>query len=229
MPESLQWASYYNIHRLDLWLESSLALKAPVSEEKEEKQKFPLDAFFQQIVCVTEKLDGSNLAIHAMKRSTRKSGKNREKGSEAKAEQEWEIVELRGRNSSLWKSLDNKSLTNITYGKVGKLDNLPYAALEFASKIGEMLGVPEIVLYGEAFRAPAQRLASWHPFAYKLPQSDWKLRTLTSEVHALFQKASGVGPFSGHEDTLKFLQEEKKKKPGFPTGTLLHRSDFCGH
>lgn len=186
------------------------------------KSGLPLDDIFQEPVCVTEKLDGSNLGIHVA-RSV--DGLPR-----------FHIVALMGRNSILWSPTQDDCLLhakkgtavvvpNTKYGNAGALEALPAAMLSFATAVADALHVDDIIIYGEAYRADGQKKASWHPFGYKVRlvqsasgadddealaadgcsdaehsdedegSSGWTKFGLTAAVHQMFSTHQNVPPF----------------------------------
>lgn len=166
-----RWESYPNIHRL---------LKDTSPERRV--------ALLDQHVCMTEKLDGSNLGIHVVKRSG-----------------VWRVQAVMGRRHNLWcaDGLDGtgtdpqhkKSLDALgSYGNAGSLGALPLSMRAFVGRVGDLLGVGELAVFGEAFRVPGGTLASWHPFGYKLPADDWTLFRMSAVVHDIFTRACEASP-----------------------------------
>ena len=117
------------------------------------------------------KIDGSNLSIHI---------------KFDPEDNEWRIVCLHGRTAPVWTAESGIPYTNLKYGSAGSLGDLPDKMNLFAIAVAEKLGNQEIIIYGEAFRAPKAKYASWHPFGYKLPSKNFELHMLTRDLHVLF-------------------------------------------
>lgn len=122
--------------------------------------------FYEQ-VCITLKVDGSNLTIHIKK-----------------IDGIWYVMELIGRNSVIWTNESATPITSLSYGSPGKLENLPLEMQNYAIRLGEYLKVEEIYISGEVYRMKDQRYASWHPFGYKIGSDD--IIFMTSKTHQLF-------------------------------------------
>jgi hypothetical protein len=140
----------------------------------------------QQSVCATAKVDGSNLGITAEKNQKTK---------------QWDLKILHGRNIDIWTEGDKKANTALSYGNAGALGNLPQEMLKFASAFGDALGVDRITVYGEAYKAPNAKFASWHPFGYR--DASNHLVSLSKSVHALFLLLAPV-PFSVNDVATDF-------------------------
>lgn len=176
------WGHYTNIHRY-IW--DMLKMCVLVS------------ALFKELVCITEKIDGSNLGIHISKT---KDGK-------------WYIVTLLGRNAPIFTvnpvTMDTPS-PNLSYGNAGILGNLPSHMMKFAILVAEEMGVNEIIIYGEAFRASKNdkpvRHPSWHPFGVKVKKDNVRvLYRMTTRLHQLFSKVAicmdvDATVFASHEN-----------------------------
>eukprot|EP00923_Selenidium_pygospionis_P010133 GHVN01017605.1.p1 GENE.GHVN01017605.1~~GHVN01017605.1.p1 ORF type:complete len:395 (+),score=85.05 GHVN01017605.1:199-1383(+) len=191
------WDHYQNFHR---------ELHQATKGETEAFQ-----AFFKKKVCITEKLDGSNLGIHLSR------------GDKSK---QWEVEALIGRSTLLWKAGGGtKAIDKLpSYGNAGRLGELPFAMRDFAAKVGDALGgETDIVVFGEAFRfGKDQPLASWHPFGVKLPPNGevkenddpdfdgWNLLRLTKSLHEIFQSSSVVEQPKDHASLFSLLGEGKK-------------------
>jgi hypothetical protein len=149
--------------------------------------KFP-DEIFNSNVCISQKLDGSNLTIHIRKSPGKK----------------WDFVELIGRNSVLWqispKTLgtyeDDVTLTNLIYGNAKHLYNLPLHMFDYAVGIAKLLNtnINELYITGEALRVSSKQV-SWHPFGYEIINDNTniigrKKNYLTSTTHKLFSSPS---------------------------------------
>lgn len=174
------WPHFLNIHR-------------HIANEREP------DTIFEDIVCITQKIDGSNLTIHILKKDS-----------------EWEIVGLYGRNSVIWTPESTVFYDKLSYGQPGNLENLPLAMKEFAVKLAKKLNVDNICVTGEAFR-DNHKYASWHPFGYAIPKiNDIDIKTdetnfertmntyyLTSDTHELFVQCSENVSFSNFTTKLK--------------------------
>lgn len=106
------------------------------------------DLLLSKNVCITEKIDGSNLTIHI-----------------EKEEEQWKLKKLIGRNSIIWNETMEKSYETISYGSVGKIDKLPLKMKDFAVKLAKKLNYKNILISGEVFRHNPQ-FVSWHPFGY---------------------------------------------------------------
>jgi len=158
----MKWKHFENIHRL-------------IANSKKP------DLIFNSEVCITQKLDGSNLGIHIKK-----------------YEDSWSIINIIGRNSIIWYAGCNKSYNEISYGSVGILANLPEKMLEYGIKICNELNVCELVIYGEVLKLQNQKYTSWHPFGYAHVNepinftTELKVNYLTSETHKLFNKHSAI-------------------------------------
>ncbi|CUG87071.1 Hypothetical protein, putative [Bodo saltans] len=158
----VSWGHYLNIHKY-------FADRC--------KLGLTLDDIFQEPVCVTEKLDGSNLGIHISALPPVTSGEG--SGEPVATARHFSIVALMGRNSVLWApspaiataktGAAPTAVPNTKYGNAGALEGLPTAMLAFASSIATTLNVDEMIIYGEAYRGEGQKKASWHPFGYKVP------------------------------------------------------------
>lgn len=194
---SSTWGSHDNVHK------AFLGFKVRAT-----KRGGSVDEFFSVPVCATEKLDGSNLGVHIRK----EDGK-------------WEPVCFQGRNKPLWEKASGRGKYSELgkYGNAGSLGKLPIKIFEFAQKVGDKLDVDELLVFGEAFRAPGAAFASWHPFGYKLPAAKQTVR-LTRAVHQLFQEQCGVEPLKSHDECFAYLQAQKDHvvfpPPIFSTGTL---------
>lgn len=121
---------------------------------------------------ISLKMDGSNCAIRCKK-----------------IESNWIIEKIIGRTTILWTMENTKLLNTLNYGKVGKLDELPYAMFEFTKNIvkhlSKQLEFNDIIIYGEVFRINKQRFPSWHPFAYKLLEHNI-ITMLNNDTYQLF-------------------------------------------
>jgi len=161
------WASYYNL--------------AKVLGDCYRKYGKTVTDFFKLLVLVTEKIDGSNLAIRV-----------------SDANGEWHIIFLQGRNSIVWRVDKNKfeDMMSINYGNAKNLATLPIAMKNFAVLVAKKLDVKDIIVYGEAIRTAAHEVPSWHPFGYKVPNGDeWELHLLNSATYKLFADASAAMGF----------------------------------
>lgn len=152
------------------------------------------DSIFDQDVCITEKMNGSNLTIHI-----------------EKVGDEWIIRQLMGRTCPIWNEKMKNSYINLSYGSVGNMGDLALAMKNFAIKLADKLNVNLILVTGEVFRAN-HKFATWHPFGYatelfpKKKQQDElesglesrlesepshdKITFLTSKTHKLFSECS---------------------------------------
>ena len=107
------------------------------------------------------KINGSNLSIHI---------------KFDPEDNEWRIVCLHGRTAPVWTAESGIPYTNLKYGSVGSLGDLLDKMNLFAIAVAEKLGNQEIIIYGEAFRAPKAKYASWHPFGYiNIQRKPWTL------------------------------------------------------
>jgi hypothetical protein len=205
-----KWGSYENLHK-ELKGFSVYCHHIDLSKLSTPPQ---VDDFFHRQVCATEKLDGSNLSIRA--------AVSKDTGS-------WEVLEILGRKKPLWtKSDDAAPLDQLPkYGNAGSLGKLHVSMLAFAAKLGSMLGLTDIAIYGEAFRVHSKiAYTSWHPFGYKNPQDGWMTHRLTSGVYDLFQKVaySNTGESEGlcpppppppphsHDAFFSFLREHGTRR-----------------
>jgi hypothetical protein len=178
----VSWGHYLNIHKYFV---------------DKCKLGLPLDDIFQEPVCVTEKLDGSNLGIQIALRG----------GS---GPRQYFIVALMGRNSVLWAPPEGTDGTavvvvpNTKYGNAGALESLPTAMLAFASAVANALGVDDLIVYGEAYRGEEQKKASWHPFGYKVRSTALTAAAVESAVDAAARPDAAAfesdGDASGDED-----------------------------
>ena len=129
------------------------------------------DVYFERPVCVTHKIDGSNLSMHI-------------RFSEGK----WSIVKINGRNTRVWDDTMEKNILEISYGSPDKLEKLPLAMFDYcvrlASKLTRDDGCPvdELYVYGEAYRMKGQRFVSWHPFGYQIPLSKSRETTGAKDI-----------------------------------------------
>lgn len=144
------------------------------------KSKYP-DQIFNQKVCITEKIDGSNLTIHLKK-----------------IDEEWKIIQIIGRSCPIWNEDMKKSYINLSYGSVGNMSNLVDHMKDFAINVSNKLKVNEILITGEVFRANS-KFVSWHPFGYTLETNEdektdesenTKIKFLTYEIYKLFVDCS---------------------------------------
>ena len=106
------------------------------------------DSLFAEEVCITEKMDGSNLTIHV-----------------EKIDDEWVVKQLIGRNCPIWNQKMKNTYENLSYGSVGNMGKLAFAMKDFAIKLAEKLNTKIILISGEVFRANG-KFATWHPFGY---------------------------------------------------------------
>lgn len=106
------------------------------------------DSLFTEEVCITEKMDGSNLTIHV-----------------EKIDDEWVVKQLIGRNCPIWNQKMKNTYENLSYGSVGNMGKLVYAMKDFAVKLAEKVNTKIILITGEVFRANG-KFATWHPFGY---------------------------------------------------------------
>ncbi len=149
-----------------------------------------------QIHTLSLKINGSNLSTH-VKFDPEKN--------------EWIVVCLHGRTAPVWTVAYGEPYSDIKYGSAGSLGDLPDKMRFFAIAVAEKLGVQEIIIYGEAFRAPAlptmnsttksttksiTKYASYHPFGYKLPSKNYELHMMTQEVYDLFSSCCLQDPSS---------------------------------
>lgn len=140
------------------------------------------DSIFEQDVCITEKLDGSNLTIHL-----------------EKVEKEWIIVQLMGRNCPIWNQQMKNSYINLSYGSVGNMGCLVNHMKDFAIKIAEKINTNVIFISGEVLKANG-KIATWHPFGYTVEIGENKelcdkrnennINYLTYDTHKLFIECS---------------------------------------
>lgn len=140
------------------------------------------DSIFEHDVCITEKLDGSNLTIHL-----------------EKVDNEWIIKQLIGRNCPIWNQKMKNSYINLSYGSVGNMGNLANYMKDFAIKVAEKINTDIIFISGEVFRANG-KFASWHPFGYTIEiveneepceeKNSSSINYLTSKTHKLFVECS---------------------------------------
>jgi len=142
------------------------------------------------------KIDGSNLSIHI-----KFDPENNE----------WRIVCLYGRTAPVWTADSGEPYSDIKYGSAGSLGDLPDKLTLFSITVAEQLGIQEIIIYGEAFRASKAKYASWHPFGYKLPSKNFELHMMTSDLHMLFsscceQYLVPVQVLSTNDEFLDFLR-----------------------
>ena len=162
-------------------------LSAAFLEDMDLKDK--LDA----LVCVTEKLDGSNLGIHVRRDDSSEVG--------------WGLAALHGRRSILWQPAPDGGLiehhdatggslwhpptpsadrgrkagldfpTAIKYGNAGSLQSLPTECFRFAAAVANEMSAmranegnketfAELIIYGEAIKVGGNKTArpSFHPF-----------------------------------------------------------------
>ncbi len=113
----MKWESYSNLHRA---LSSYVNTVAHLTNEVEEK--VAADPFFEQRVCATVKMDGSNLGIHVV----------RAEGGE------WAVEGLVGRNSMLWSRGEHNiaALKNIgKYGNAGRCSAWFSPTLQYSKQI----------------------------------------------------------------------------------------------
>lgn len=106
------------------------------------------DSLFTEEVCITEKMDGSNLSIHV-----------------EKIGEEWVVKQLIGRNCPIWNQKMKNTYENLSYGSVGNMGKLVFAMKDFAVKLAEKVNTKIILISGEVFRANG-KFATWHPFGY---------------------------------------------------------------
>lgn len=157
------------------------------------KGAFP-DAILKMSCLATLKIDGSNLAVHM--RQVDPTG--------------WQIEALHGRNQPIWIREEDPTvakLSGLKYGNAGFLGKLPEEMFRFVQTFAESISVRNIVVYGEVYRFPEQRFVSWHPFGYKLPDSDWQCHKLDLNLHAQFTAISGHPRFDNPCDCFQFLQK----------------------
>ncbi len=149
------------------------------------KMKNP-SLLLDQPVCVTQKIDGSNLSIEIR----RLFG-------------EWKIIKLNGRNTMIWDQTTSTDITKISYGNPNQLDNLPLEMFDYCVRLAEILKKPDgtpvdhLFVYGESYKMEGQRLASWHPFGYRIP----KTKIMTEE-------AKDSGDLDDLDDSLENLSLE---------------------
>ena len=180
------WPHFENIHRV-----------ISTSDEP--------DLIFEKTVCITEKMDGSNLTIHIKKdKQTLNAIYNK------KNKRTWHVEELIGRNSVIWNMSSDVPITSLSYGSAGKLEKLPTAMLEYTIDIAQRLKVDEIYITGEVYRLKNQKFVSWHPFGYKVCGSDKdcdsKICFLTSTSHKLLKEAQIIPEIKTHEEMIEKLQ-----------------------
>jgi hypothetical protein len=177
-----RWGSYNNIHKELKEFAAHCARTSTAST----------DMFFDAPVCISEKLDGSNLGIRVTKMN-----------------EKWTTQALLGRAKPIWTIENAKPITNLPkYGKVC-LGKLPIAMKEFSAKVGDMLGVNDLLVFGEALHITGGHV-SWHPFGFKTRSADdeWSTHFLTSSTHALFQAATGNAPLRTHAEFLSFMAQQ---------------------
>jgi hypothetical protein len=181
-PSDCKWPSYNNIHKELLILN---------------RDNGNVDAFFQNHVNITIKIDGSNLGIHIKKESG-----------------EWNIKKLKGRNSTIWSERDKIQINKLPkYGGID-LKNLPDVMFEFASSFAQHLKLDEIIVYGEVICV--NKFSSWHPFGY-MTKNGFVL--LTSELQEQFQKLTigesssskvlNVPTFNSPDEMMNYLKNIK--------------------
>ena len=161
----------------------------------------PHEALLGTQVVVTEKLDGSNMTV-----VVKQDG------------DQWRIVSVFGRNSTLWQPSEPvlidgniSKFPKLNYGLAKNLDNLIIVSAKFAAEVAKTLGIPEIAVYGEAYRR-SEDYASFHPFAYANPcNPDNGIKMMDTDIHRLFcdHAIGGICPPNlGAMD--KLLRESKE-------------------
>jgi hypothetical protein len=162
---SFKWPHFENIHRY-------------VSNSA-----YP-DSLFNEQVCITEKIDGSNLSIHLEK----------ENGL-------WVVEQLIGRNVPIWNKTNQNTYENLSYGSAGNMGKLPSTMKDFAIRVAEKINTDQILITGEVFRANSN-FVSWHPFGYTTEITKKKeLNKTTSDLT------------TGENQLVEDTQSEKKTKP----------------
>jgi hypothetical protein len=146
------------------------------------------DSFFEQTVCATQKIDGSNLSIHIKK-----------------VDGEWSIVKLNGRNTKIWDPEMGKDITDLSYGSPEKLEKLPIVMFDYCVRLANLLSestdIDELYVYGEAYRMEGQKFVSWHPFGYRVPQIVSKSKSTRSNACSESVIATVVTDTSDTSDT----------------------------
>jgi hypothetical protein len=153
------------------------------------------DECFDEKVCITQKIDGSNFTIWIEKEET-----------------EWTVKAFYGRNSTMWTPKCAHFYDKLSYG-VGDLGTLPIVMRDFAIKVGDKLAVTSILISGEVFR-DNPKYASWHPFGYIV---DNVFHYLTEETHKLFVECSENISLTEFSKTLR----ESNKHCVFPPPLLF--------
>eukprot|EP00403_Amphidinium_massartii_P024616 CAMPEP_0178401884 /NCGR_PEP_ID=MMETSP0689_2-20121128/16541_1 /TAXON_ID=160604 /ORGANISM="Amphidinium massartii, Strain CS-259" /LENGTH=495 /DNA_ID=CAMNT_0020022737 /DNA_START=11 /DNA_END=1498 /DNA_ORIENTATION=- len=125
-----------------------------------------LEEKLDRTVCVTEKLDGSNMAVHV-----RRQAQPQEEAATAKPQ--WCLVGIQGRNQHVWspatpvaietqghtaaeRASRQENFPAMTYGNAKALLQLPALVAQVAVQVAESLQVDELVLFGEAFKVTGQ-------------------------------------------------------------------------
>lgn len=150
------------------------------------------DECFDEKVCITQKIDGSNFTIWI-----------------EKVFGEWTVKAFYGRKSTIWTPKCTNSYDKLSYG-VGDLGKLPIAMKDFAIKVGTKLSVTNILITGEVFR-DNPKFASWHPFGYATNiypgKSDdtttLQIQYLNQKTHELFVECSQNVSLTDFSKTLR--------------------------
>jgi hypothetical protein len=202
--------------------------------DKLDIEKISLSNFMKTNVIVTDKIDGSNLAIWVR---WSKIGDLNDVNS-------WEIVALQGRNQIIWPTKNHKGVELQIeelplYGNAINLNKLPYIMKEFAVYVANSLNIFEISVFGEVFRAnklgndgktieTISRFASWHPFGIKLPDKGWECSRLNKHLYDIFVKTSlhMNMPFVNNHDSMINILIDAKKHYIFPP-SLYFTGKLC--
>lgn len=153
------------------------------------------DNVFNSNVCITQKIDGSNLSIHICKENNDFVSKH-----------------LIGRNHIIWKQESKEEV--ISYAGYKNINKIINNMKDFSVKLCNVLKTDDIIVCGELYNV---KNLSWHPFNYALydtTQKEYKLQLLTKEIYDIFNQITPT------YDNIQHILQTTKENMVFPPPLL---------